>query len=72
VVPTYTYFVAGELEDDGSGNLEINIGGEISPTVMWDVTAQKNYDVDLRSYSRGPGEELKNDWNVFFNVTSYF
>jgi len=72
VIPTYTYFVAGELENEGSGNVEINVGGEITPTVMWDVTAEKNFDVDLRSFSRGPSEELENDWNVFFNVTSYF
>jgi hypothetical protein len=72
LVPTYTYFVAGELEDEGSGLLEVNIGGEVTPTVMWDITAEKNFDVDLRSFSREPDEELKNDWNFFFNVTAYF
>jgi len=72
LVPTYTYFVAGELEDEGSGNIEINVGGEFSPTVMWDITAQKNVDVDLRSFKREPGLELENDWNFFFNVTAYF
>jgi hypothetical protein len=39
---------------------------------MWDLTAEKNFDVDLRSFSRGPGEDLENDFNVFFNVTTYF
>ena len=72
IVPTYTYFVSGELKDEGSGQLEINVGGEITPTVMWDVTAEKNFDVDLRSFSRGPDEELENDWNFFVNVTAYF
>ena len=72
IVPTYTYFVAGELKNEGSGNLEINVGGEITSTVMWDVTAAKNFDIDLRSFSRGPSEDLENDWNVFFNVTTYF
>ncbi|MDH4020984.1 MAG: hypothetical protein OEU84_15435 [Xanthomonadales bacterium] len=72
IVPTYTYFVAGELEDEGSGNVELNLGGEFTPTVMWDVTLQKNFDVYLQSFRRGPKEELENDWNVFFNVTSYF
>jgi hypothetical protein len=72
IVPTYTYFLAGELQNDGSGNVEVNVGGEITPTVMWDVTAQKNFDVDLQSYRRGPGEELENDFNVFLNVTTYF
>ncbi len=72
IVPTYTYFVSGELKDEGSGQLEINVGGEITPTVMWDLTAEKNFDVDLRSFSRGPDEELENDWNFFVNVTAYF
>ena len=72
VIPGYTYFVAGELKHEGSGNLEMNIGGEITPTITWDVTAVKNFDVDLRTYSREPDENLENDWNVFFNVTTYF
>lgn len=72
VIPGYTYFVAGELRHEGSGNLELNIGGEITPTMMWDITGAKNFDVDLRSFSREPDEDLKNDWNVFFNVTTYF
>lgn len=72
LIPTYTYFVAGELENDGSGTLEVNVGGEITPTWMWDVTAEKNVGVDLRSFKREPGEKLENDWNIFFNFTSYF
>ena len=72
LIPTYTYFVSGYLEDEGSGTLEINVGGEITQTVMWDITAEKNFDVDLRGFSRGPDEELENDFNVFFNVTTYF
>ena len=72
LIPGYTYFVAGELENEGSGTIEINLGGEITPTLMWDITAEKNLGVDLRSFSRGPSPELENDWNIFFNVTSYF
>ena len=72
VIPSYTYFVSGELKDEGSGNVEINVGGEFAPTLMWDVTVQKNFDVYLNSFRRGPKEELENDWNIFFNVTSYF
>jgi hypothetical protein len=72
LIPTYTYFVAGELEDEGAGNIEVNVGGQITPTLMWDVTAQKNVDVDLRSFRREPSRDLENDWNIFFNVTSYF
>jgi hypothetical protein len=72
IVPGYTYFVSGQLKNEGSGVLEINIGGEITPTVMWYVTAEKNFDVDLRSFNREPGKDLENDFNVFFNVTAYF
>lgn len=72
IVPGYTYFVSGHLKGEGSGVLEINIGGEITPTVMWDVTAEKNFDLYLRSFNREPGEDLENDFNVFFNVTAYF
>ena len=61
LIPTYTYFVAGELENEGSGNIEVNLGGEITPTLMWDVTAQKNLDVDLRSFRREPSHKLEND-----------
>ena len=72
LVPTYTYFIAGELDDSGSGTFEFNVGGEITPTVMWDITAEKNFDVDLQTYRREPSEDLENDWNFFFNVTAYF
>jgi hypothetical protein len=72
IIPSYTYFVSGELKDEGSGNVELNVGGEFTPTLMWDATLQKNFDLYLSSFSRGPGEELENDWNLFFNVTSYF
>ena len=72
IIPTYTYFVSGELKNEGSGNVEINVGGEFTPTLMWDATLQKNFDVYLNSFRREPGEKLENDWNIFFNVTSYF
>ena len=70
--PSYTYFMAGYLDGEGSGILEFNVGGEFTPTVMWDITAEKNFDKDLRSLNREPGRDLENDWNVFFNVTTYF
>ena len=72
LTPAYTYFVSGELDGEGSGTFELNVGGAISPTVMWDMTATKNFDVDLNSYRRKPDEELENDWNIFFNIPSYF
>jgi hypothetical protein len=72
IVPTYTYFVAGDLKGDGSGDIEFNIGGEFTPSIMWDITFQQNLDVDLNSYRRERSSELKNDWNLFLNVTRYF
>jgi hypothetical protein len=72
IIPQYTYFVTGDLEDEGSGVFELNVGGEITPTVMWDITYQRNFDIDLKSLIRKESEKLENDWNVFFNVTSYF
>ena len=70
--PAYTYFVSGELQNEGSGNLDIITGGSITPTVMWALTLQKNFDVDLNSFRRGEDTGVKNDWNVFFNITTYF
>jgi len=40
--------------------------------VMWAVTFQSLFDEDLRSFRRGRDTGLKNDWNVFFNITAYF
>lgn len=72
LIPVYNYFLTGELDGEGSGNLDINVGGEITTTVMWDITLQKNVDKDLQTLRRGRDTELDNDWDVFFNVTSYF
>ena len=72
IVPTYTYFVAGDLKHDGSGDIEFNVGGEFTSSIMWDITFQKNLDIDLNSYRRERSSELKNDWNLFLNVTRYF
>jgi hypothetical protein len=70
--PGYTYFLAGDLEDEGSGTLELNLGGEVTPTIMWDITYVHQYDKDLKTYRRELSSELNNDWNIYFNVTSYF
>ena len=72
ILPAYSYFVDGELEDEGSGNLDINLGGELNPATSWDITVQKRFDKDLKSFRRGEETGLENDWNVFFNVTRYF
>jgi len=70
--PNYTYFFTSELSGDGSGNLDIITGGEITSTILWSVTFQQNFDKDLKTFRRGRDTGLKNDWNVFANVTSYF
>jgi len=71
-MPAYSYFMGGELKDEGSGNLDLNVGGEFNSATMWDVTVQQNFDRDLSTYRRSRETDLKNDWNVFFNVTRYF
>ena len=70
--PNYTQFVSGELSGEGAGNIDVIIGGEITPTTLWSVTYQKNVDEDLRSFRRGRDTGLTNDQNVFMNVTFYF
>ncbi|MBL0715696.1 MAG: hypothetical protein JJV98_18575 [Desulfosarcina sp.] len=70
--PGYTKFISGDLSNEGAGNLDVTIGGEITPISFWSLTYQKNYDKDLRSYRRGKSSGLKNDQNIFASVTIYF
>ncbi len=70
--PNWTRFFSGNLDGEGSFNLDLVTGGPITKTVMWTVTYQSNHKLDLMTYRRGRDTGLKNDWNVFFNVTSYF
>lgn len=70
--PGYTYFIDGELKKEGSGNLDITTGGAITDGVMWALTYQKNYDIDLLSFRRGPDTGATNDQNIFLNITTYF
>jgi hypothetical protein len=72
IIPGYIYWAAGDFEGDGSGEVEINIGGNFSPKITWDVTAKKNFDKDLKSLRREPDNNLENDWNVFLNSSFYF
>ena len=72
IIPDYKYFLSGSLDGEGDVTVEINVGGQFTPTVMWDVTGQKNYKLDLTSHRRGINTGLTNDWNIFLNVTSYF
>lgn len=72
VWPNYTWFVSGDLKNEGAGNIDITLGGSITPATIWALTVQKNVDIDLRSFRRGPGTGLKNDYNIFVNVNSYF
>lgn len=68
----YTRFVSGNLSNEGSGHLDITVAGKITPTVTWTLLTQKNFDVDLESYQRGKNTGLKNDWNAFLYLTTYF
>ena len=70
--PNYTYFVSGNIKNEGAGNIDVTTGGSITPTMLWSLTLQKNVDIDLRSFRRGPSTGLTNDWNVFVNISSYF
>lgn len=72
ITPEYKYFLTKELKQEGSGNIDINVGGMFSELVAWDITFQKNFDIDLNTFRRGEETGATNDWNVFFNVTSYF
>jgi len=70
--PGYTYFIDGELKKEGSANLDITMGGAITDGVMWALTYQKNYDIDLLSFRRGADTGATNDQNIFLNITTYF
>ena len=72
LTPMYRYFLSGDLENEGSGNIEFNIGGEFNDVTTWDIVAEKNFDVDLRTLRRGENTGLENDWSLFFNVSRYF
>ena len=72
ITPTYNYFLVGDLQGDGSGNIDVNVGGAITPTTTWDVIYQLNFDIDLNTYRHDQTKEMKNDWNIFVNITSYF
>jgi len=69
--PNYTAFISGELSGEGSGNIDVITGGTITPTVLWSAIWQQNVDKDLRTFRRGEDTGLKNDWNLFFNITTY-
>lgn len=70
--PNYTLFVSGELKDEGAGTIDLILGGNVTPTLLWSIVYQKNVDKDLRSFRRGRNAGLTNDQNLFFSVTSYF
>ena len=70
--PGYTRFFNGALKGEGSGNIDLITGGSITPTVLWSTTFQQNFDKDLKTYRRDGNSGLKNDWNIFVNVTTYF
>lgn len=70
--PNWTRFFSGTLDGEGSFALDLTTGGPITKTVMWSLAYQSNHQLDLRTFRRGVNTGLKNDWNAFFSVTSYF
>jgi len=70
--PTWTHFFSGQLDGEGSFNIDIITGGNITPTLVWSATYQSNHNLDLSTFRRGRDTGLKNDWNLFFNLTTYF
>jgi hypothetical protein len=72
ITPNVKRFVSGNLKGEADITFEVNVGGEFTPTVMWDIVGEKNTKIDLTSLRRGVDTGVKNDWNLFFNVTSYF
>ena len=70
--PNYTRFISGDLSGEGSGNFDVTVGGSLTSKLFWALTYQKNFDKDLKSFSRGEDTGLENDQNVFFSITSYF
>lgn len=70
--PNYTRFLWGDLNGEGSGNLDLTLGGNFTPTLVWFTTFQQNFDKDLKTYRRDRDAGLTNDWNLFFGVQKYF
>ncbi len=70
--PNYTRFLTDELDGEGAGNIDLTVGGQLSENLFWAATYQHNVDEDLRSFRRGENTGLTNDWNIFFNLTTYF
>ena len=70
--PTVVRFLSGNLDGEGSANLDLILGGSFKPTVTWAATFQKNFDKDIQELPLGPTTGLGNDWNIFANVTWYF
>ena len=72
ITPDIKRFVSGHLQGESDITLVVNVGGEFTSTLMWDVVGEKNYKIDLTSLDRGVNTGLKNDWSLFFNITTYF
>lgn len=70
--PNWTSYYTGDLDGEGSFNLDLITGGNITPTLVWSTTLQSNRNQDLTAFRRAKDTGLRNDWNLFFNVTTYF
>jgi hypothetical protein len=70
--PSYTYYLAGDLDGEGGANLDLTTGWSITPTIVATATFQQNFDKNLQLYNPSNGTSGANDWNLFASVSFYF
>ena len=71
--PSYTRYIAGDLDGNGGGALDLTTGWSITPKLVASATFQQNFDKDLKLYTPTPGASSgPNDWNLFVNFSWYF
>ncbi len=70
--PTYARYIEGDISGEGGANLDVSIGGNITETVLWGVTYEKNFDKDFSTLKHGVETGYGNDWNLFANISVYF
>ena len=70
--PSYTHYVAGDLDGEGGANLDLTTAWSITPTIVATATFQQNFDKNLKLYNPNNGTSGSNDWNLFASVSWYF
>ena len=71
--PSYTAYLSGDLDGEGGANLDVTVGGSPSDKTVLSVTAQQNFDKDVKLFSPSPGASSgPNDWNIFASLNFYF